>query len=92
MGRLIVLRRVGTAAALVSSVLLGAGTPHMVAAQTGLAITTPFPAVSVQPGESVTFDLTVSADDPSRVDLSLQGLPDGWSGSMSGGGNEVRRA
>jgi len=90
LGRLIVLRRVGTAAALVSSVLLGVGSPNLVAAQTGLAITTPFPAVSVQPGESVTFDLTVSASDPSRVDLSLQGLPDGWSGSMSGGGNEVQ--
>jgi uncharacterized membrane protein len=77
--------------ALAAIALTGAGglaTP--VAAQAGLAITTPFPAVSVQPGQSVTFDLTVSADEPTRVSLSLDGLPDGWEGSMSGGGNEVQ--
>jgi uncharacterized membrane protein len=61
-----------------------------VAAQSGLAITTPFPALSVQPGESVTFDLTVSANDPTRADLSITGLPDGWTASLSGGGNEVQ--
>jgi uncharacterized membrane protein len=87
----VILRRIGAAAALV---LIGvgsaAGLPGPVAAQSGLAITTPFPAVSVQPGESVSFELTVSANDPSRVDLALQGLPDGWTGSLSGGGNEVQ--
>jgi uncharacterized membrane protein len=89
----IVLRRMGATAALVLVVLGGAaGLPGPAAAQSGLSITTPFPAVSVQPGESVSFDLTVSADEPSRVDLSLQSLPDGWSGSMSGGGNEVQGA
>ena len=66
------------------------GVAAPVAAQTGLAVTTPFPAVSVQPGQSVTFDLTVSADEPTRVSLSLDGLPEGWEGSMSGGGNEVQ--
>jgi uncharacterized membrane protein len=81
----------GAAAGLVLIALgAGAGIPAPAAAQAGLSITTPFPAVSVQPGESVSFDLTVSADEPSRVDLSLQDLPEGWSGSMSGGGNEVQ--
>jgi uncharacterized membrane protein len=72
------------------SIGIGVGVPPPVAAQTGLTITTPFPAVSVQPGESVSFDLTVSAEGPSRVALSLDGLPDGWTGSLSGGGNEVQ--
>jgi uncharacterized membrane protein len=69
---------------------LGASTAPPVAAQAGLAITTPFPALSVQPGESATFDLTVSADEPTRADLAISGLPDGWTGSLSGGGNEVQ--
>ena len=84
-------RRVGSGVALAALALMGAGglaTP--VAAQAGLSITTPFPAVSVQPGQSISFDLTVSADEPSRVDLSLDGVPKGWDGSMSGGGNEVQ--
>jgi uncharacterized membrane protein len=67
-----------------------AGLAGQAAAQGGLSITTPSPAVSVQPGQAVSFDLTVSAGAASRVDLSLQGLPDGWSGSLSGGGNEVQ--
>lgn len=63
-----------------------------VTAQAGLAITTPFPSVSVQPGGNVSFDLTVSAREPSRVDLAVDGLPDGWTASLSGGGNEVQGA
>ena len=88
--RRFVLRRMGAGAALVRRLGGAAGPRRPVAAQAGLAITTPFPAVSVQPGQSVSFDLTVSADEPSRVDLALEGLPDGWEGSMSGGGNEVQ--
>ena len=62
------------------------------AAQSGLSITTPFPAVSVQPGASVSFELTVSAAEAVRVDLAVEGLPDGWTASLSGGGNEVHGA
>jgi uncharacterized membrane protein len=78
--------RVAPIAALVLT-LAGGATP--VAAQSGLAITTPFPAVSVQPGASVSFELTVSAAEALRVDLALEDLPEGWTASLSGGGNEV---
>lgn len=61
-------------------------------AQSGLTITTPFPSVSVQPGGSVTFALTLRATATVRVDLSVDGLPEGWTYSFSGGGNEVRGA
>lgn len=91
MPRSVVLRRAGPGLALALFFLgFTAGAPPPAAAQAGLAITTPFPAVSVQAGESVSFDLTVSADEPSRVALSLEGLPDGWRGSLSGGGNEIQ--
>lgn len=76
-------------APIVAFVLTLAGGVSPVAAQSGLSITTPFPAVSVQPGASVTFELTVSAAEALRVDLTVQGLPDGWTASLSGGGNEV---
>ena len=59
------------------------------AAQTGLSITTPYPSVSVQPGASVTMTVTVAVRQSSRVALALQGLPNGWHGSLSGGGNEI---
>ena len=59
------------------------------AAQTGLSITTPYPSVSVQPGASVTMTVTVAVRQSSRVALALQGLPNGWHGSLSGGGQRV---
>ena len=64
--------------------------PSAASAQVGLAITTPFPSVIVQPGADVGFELTLSAEQPARVDLALEGLPEGWSASLSGGGNEVQ--
>ena len=64
--------------------------PAPAAAQTGLTITTPVPAVSVQPGASVDFELTVSATEAVRVDLAIDGLPEGWTASLTGGGNEVQ--
>lgn len=68
---------------------ISAGAPPPLLAQEGLSITTPFPAVSIRPGDTVRFDLTISADEPSRVDLRIDGLPDGWTGSLSGGGNDI---
>lgn len=91
MRRLVVLRRAGAGAALILAAIgSSAGVPTPAAAQAGLAITTPFPAVTVQAGASVKFDLTVSADEATRVDLAIDGLPDGWTGSLSGGGNEIQ--
>lgn len=58
-------------------------------AQEGLSITTPYPAVSIQPGTTASFDLAVTAEAPVRADLSLEGLPDGWTASFRGGGTEV---
>ncbi len=54
-----------------------------------LLITAPYPAVSVGPGTTAQFDLRVTADEPVRVDLSVEGVPDGWSTTLRGGGREV---
>ncbi len=91
MPRLFAPGRIGARIALVTTlVAAGLGAPASAVAQGGLTITTPFPALSVQPGASVSFDLTIAASQAMRVGLSVEGLPDGWTTSMTGGGNEVQ--
>lgn len=64
------------------------GSPPMARAQ-GLLVTAPYPAVSVAPGTTAQFDLNVTAEEPVRVDLTVEGVPDGWSTTLRGGGREV---
>lgn len=78
------------AAAALLAVSATATLPSQSQAQAGLSITTPFPSVIVEPGADVQFELTIAADEPARVQLALEGLPAGWSASLSGGGNEVQ--
>src|SRR5262249_48975116 len=51
-----------------------------------LSLTTPFPAVSVSPGNRVSFDLNVKTSQTARVDLTLSGVPSSWSATLHGGG------
>lgn len=67
-----------------------AASPVVVAAQSGLSLTTPFPGVSVQPGATASFTVTVGAAERTRVDLRVSGVPSGWSVTLRGGGYEVR--
>jgi len=66
-----------------------AATVPAVAADGGLEVTTPFPAVAVAPGSKVSFDLTVSSTRAATIDLSTGGVPAGWTASLQGGGNVV---
>jgi uncharacterized membrane protein len=54
-----------------------------------LTVSTPYPAVAVEPGDQVGFDLTIAAPTRTSVALSSEGVPDGWTASFSGGGFEV---
>lgn len=56
------------------------------AAATELILSTPFPAVAVEPGATASFDLTVRADTRERVGLRVQDVPDGWTATLRGGG------
>ena len=60
-----------------------------VAADNGLQVTTPYPAVAVAPGSKVSFDLTVTSVRTADVALKLGGVPTGWTASIIGGGNVV---
>jgi uncharacterized membrane protein len=42
--------------------------------------------VSVAPGADVSFALTVTASTTRRVDLTLSGVPEGWTATLRGGG------
>ncbi|HET6770517.1 MAG TPA: NEW3 domain-containing protein [Actinomycetota bacterium] len=64
--------------------LAAVGAPS--AAQIGISITTPYPAVAVEPGESATFDLQVTAGGRERVDLAVTQKPKGWDATLRGGG------
>jgi uncharacterized membrane protein len=51
-----------------------------------LSMTTPFPAVSVSPGNRVSFNLSVKTSSPARVDLKISGVPSSWTATLHGGG------
>lgn len=81
--------RVRVASALVAASTILAVVAAPVAADEGLEITTPYPAVAVAPGSKVSFDLTVTSVRTADVALSLAGVPAGWTASILGGGNVV---
>jgi uncharacterized repeat protein (TIGR01451 family) len=51
-----------------------------------LSLTTPFPAVSVSPGNRVSFNLSVKTSASARVGLSVSGVPSSWTATLHGGG------
>ena len=56
------------------------------AAQESVAVTTPYPGVAVEAGDSVGFDLVVTAPSRERVDLAVDAVPEGWEAVLRGGG------
>jgi uncharacterized membrane protein len=49
-------------------------------------ITTPYPAITVEAGATLKFDLDARAPQPERVDLRVDGTPQGWTTILRGGG------
>lgn len=56
------------------------------AADGDVRITTAYPYVNVQPGQTVSFDIQVSASTPKVVALSVSDVPNGWKATLRGGG------
>lgn len=58
---------------------------------TGFWLTTPHPAFSLGAGETatLTLELTNTNLPPQRADLSVSGLPEGWSHALQGGGRDI---
>lgn len=74
--------------ALATSLIVLLGAPGALLAAS-FALTTPYPSVTVQPGTTVTFDLSVTTPSPERVGLAVSGVPTGWTATLNGGGNAV---
>ena len=87
--RTYIARRVRVASALIAASVVLSLFASPVAADDGLEITTPFPAVAVAPGSKVSFDLTITSTRIADVTLNLAGVPTGWTASLLGGGNVV---
>jgi len=75
------------AALLLGLLVLAAGpAAPAVGAAGGLTVTTPFPAVVVDPGSTASFNLTINVPTAERVDLTTSGAPTGWTVRFKGGG------
>ncbi|PDQ22079.1 hypothetical protein CN311_05560 [Mesorhizobium sanjuanii] len=63
-------------------------------APTGLWLTTPYPEFSAQAGKDVSVPLRLANRGlpPQRVELAVDGLPDGWKWEIDGGGKPVSAA
>ena len=75
------------AAAIVAGAVLVAISPTSAAA--AVTLSTPYPGIAIQPGSTATFDLVLDATEPAQVDLAVDGVPDGWTARLRGGGMEV---
>lgn len=86
-GRRLVAGRVALVLGLLA-IVAGPAAPLAGAAE-GLTVTTPFPAVVVEPGSTASFDLSIDVAAARRVDLEATGLPSGWTAEFRGGGQIV---
>jgi uncharacterized membrane protein len=85
--------RLATRAALLLGViglLAGPAAPFAAAAET--TVTTPFPSLVVEAGDTAKFTLTLRTDAAADVELSVTGLPDGWTSRFTGGGSTIGSA
>ncbi len=77
----------GRFALLLGLLALAAGpVAPLATAANGLTITTPFPAVVVEPGTTASFKLNIAVATAGRVDLKAVGVPSGWTARFTGGG------
>lgn len=54
-----------------------------------LSLSTPYPRVAIEAGDQASFDLTLTAPEPTDLALATSGLPSGWSATFRGGGFEI---
>lgn len=84
-----VARRARMAAAFMFASMVLATMVPSVAADDGLEVSTPYPAVAVAPGDDVSFELLISSATIADIALAVSGTPTGWTANLLGGGNIV---
>lgn len=78
--------RRGFAALAAGTLAFASLAPSTLAAGDRLTITTPYPAIVVAPGATVSFNVTIETPAPERVALTLTGAPTSWKAKLHGGG------
>lgn len=71
---------------LATAALVATSLAPAVLAVDSLSLTTSYPAVVASPGTRVSFDIDVETRPAARVDLSVSGVPTGWTATLRGGG------
>jgi uncharacterized membrane protein len=56
------------------------------AAAGGVELSTPYTAVAVEPGQTTSFELTLTSNAERRIQLDVGNVPDGWTATVRGGG------
>jgi len=79
------LRRV-TATGALAGLFVAANGAHAALADASFTLWTPYPTIETQPGSTVKLDVQVASPTVDAVDLDIDGLPDGWTATMRGGG------
>lgn len=77
--------RLGLAGWILGLAAVLAATPAALAANP-VTLTTPYPAIEVAPGARVSLDVSIRTANAGRVDLSVSGVPTGWTATLRGGG------
>ena len=54
-------------------------------------ITSTYPGVLVEPGDTASFALAVTSENTAAYELAIDGLPEGWDATLRGGGQDIRR-
>jgi uncharacterized repeat protein (TIGR01451 family) len=85
------MRKVTVTIALFIAVLTMLATPLAAQTPSGLTLTTPYPGLTVEPGDTAEFDLNLAASGPATVGLTVDGVPEGWTASFRGGGFVVNQ-
>jgi hypothetical protein len=73
------MRKVKVAAALAGLFVTGLlAAPATAQTSSGLTLTTPYPGLTVEPGDTAGFDLAVTSTTNTTVSLAVDGVPEGW--------------
>ena len=88
------LKKLGGAAAtaIALSVFSLSGVTYSYAAE-GIDMSTDYPGIMAKAGDSVSFELDFSSltGDSYDVDLSVESIPEGWTGNFNGSDGEITR-
>lgn len=73
---------------IVTALFVAGGLPALAQATDtpSLTLSTPYSAVAVEPGHTVTFDLNLTAPEGDQITFDVGGAPDTWTTTIKGGG------